>query len=106
MQRAAASDAIYATLAAVNCLGDLAEACCCAAIIEYVRVEGKLWGIAQLEGVETGLDGSFTIESEALEYGEIVLNIPGPSERVSSRVTYASILSRTYGGGRRASTRR
>ena len=89
LQCAAASDAIHATLSAAHGCCDLAKARCCTAVvgIATVRIEGKLRGIAQLEGVETGLDSSFTIESEALEYGEIVLNISGSAERVSSRIT-------------------
>jgi hypothetical protein len=47
----------------------------------------ELWGVAQLERIETGLQGSLTIKREALEDGEIVLNITGATEGVPSCVT-------------------
>ena len=97
----AASDPIHATLAATQGARDLAEACCGAAVI--ARRLTELRSVAQLESLDAGDHGGFTEEIERLEQGEVVLNVPGSAERVSSRISSVNILRRTYSGTRRTS---
>src|SRR5271154_39487 len=98
---APASDAIHTTLTAAHCACDLTETGRRTAVV--ARWVGKLRGIAQLEGVETGLDRSFTIDREALEQGEVVLNVPRPAEGVSPGIPQPNVLRGA--GTRRASGR-
>src|SRR5258707_219269 len=101
LQCATASDAIHAALAAAQGSRDLAETCCRTAVIgiAIVRVEGKLWGVAHLEGVETGLEGGFTIETEGLEDGEVVLNVSRSAECVSPGIAHVSGASNGRASG-------
>jgi len=62
---AAASDAVYAALTAAHSARDLAKACGSTTII--AGWVGELWGVAQLEGLNSGLHRCFFVEIEALE---------------------------------------
>lgn len=88
---AAASDSIYATLAAAYRTRDLAKACSCTTIV--AGWVGKLWGVAQLEGLNSGFHSRFSEEIEVLEQRKVVLNIPRPAELVSTCITQPNVLS-------------
>ena len=62
---AAASDAVYTALTAAHSARDLTKACSSTTII--AGWVGELCGVAQLEGLNSGLHRCFFVEIEALE---------------------------------------
>ena len=94
LQRTAASDTVHCSLSAAQSACNLAEVTCWRAAVIGRRLT-KLRGIAQLHSVKTGLQLSFAVDIEALEDGDVVLDVSRPAELISSRVTHANVLSRT-----------
>jgi len=90
LQGATTSDTIHATLAAAESTRDLTEASSSAAVI--AGWVGELGCVAQLERFDAGFQGGLTIEIEALEQGEVILNIARSAELVSGCVAQTDVL--------------
>ena len=86
---ATAADAVHAALSAAEGARDLAEVSCRDAAAVGV---GELWCVAELEGFDAGLQRGFAVDVEALEEGEVVLNVARAAELISAGVAESHVL--------------
>lgn len=83
LQRSPAADAVDTALAAAEGAGNRPERRRSEGVI-WIR---KLWGVAQLEGINAEFESRLAIYGESLEQGNIVLNITGSEELVTAGVS-------------------
>lgn len=95
LQTTTASNPVHASLPAPQCTGNATEV----AGREDVAASGvrvvELGSVAQLECIQTSLKSCLSPQREALEDGEIVLNVARAAELVASSVTELHVLSVT-----------
>src|ERR1700753_2895542 len=95
LQGASSSYSVDAALAAAKGCGDLSEAGCRAAVVDGWLAQ--LRTVAELKGFDAGLHRSFAEEVEALEEGEVVLNVARSAELIAAGIAVVYVLG---GAGR------